>query len=96
MSTPVYDVAVIGGGIVGLATAMALTQRHTALSIIVIEAEDGVGTLLFDRRGRVSNVADAKITISPKDECPTGADLVRALTMTAAGQVHVTKEACGT
>ena len=61
-----------------------------------VEAEDGVGTLLFDRRGRVSNVADAKITISPKDECPTGADLVRALTMTAAGQVHVTKEACGT
>lgn len=42
MSTPVYDVAVIGGGIVGLATAMALTQRHTALSLIVIEAEDGL------------------------------------------------------
>ena len=42
MSTPVYDVAVIGGGIVGLATAMALTQRHTALSLLVIEAEDGL------------------------------------------------------
>lgn len=40
MSVPVYDVAVIGGGIVGLATAMALTQRHTALSLIVLEAED--------------------------------------------------------
>ena len=41
MST-VYDVAVIGGGIVGLATAMALTQRHTTLSLIVIEAEEGL------------------------------------------------------
>jgi len=40
MSGPVYDVAVIGGGIVGLATAMALKTRHTALSLIVLEAED--------------------------------------------------------
>lgn len=33
-----YDVAVIGGGIVGCATAMALVQRH-ALSLVVLEAE---------------------------------------------------------
>ncbi|MCS6806459.1 MAG: L-2-hydroxyglutarate oxidase [Acidobacteriota bacterium] len=33
-----YDVAVIGGGIVGLATAMALTAR-ARLSLIVLEAE---------------------------------------------------------
>src|SRR5690606_3711165 len=40
MSSPVYDVAVIGGGIVGLATAMALTSRHAGLSLILLEAED--------------------------------------------------------
>ena len=35
----IYDVAVIGGGIVGMATAMQLS-RQANLSIIVIEAED--------------------------------------------------------
>jgi L-2-hydroxyglutarate oxidase len=40
--TPIrYDVAVIGGGIVGLATAMLLTSRHR-LSLIVLEAEDRI------------------------------------------------------
>jgi L-2-hydroxyglutarate oxidase len=34
-----YDVAIIGGGIVGLATARALTQQFR-LSLIVLEAED--------------------------------------------------------
>lgn len=34
-----YDVAIIGGGIVGMATAMALTQRRN-LSLVVLEAED--------------------------------------------------------
>jgi (S)-2-hydroxyglutarate dehydrogenase len=34
-----YDVAVIGGGIVGMATAMALTQRG-GVSLVVLEAED--------------------------------------------------------
>jgi L-2-hydroxyglutarate oxidase len=39
MGTPSYDIAVIGGGIVGLASAMALTARHRS-SLIVLEAED--------------------------------------------------------
>jgi L-2-hydroxyglutarate oxidase len=34
-----YDVAVIGGGIVGLATALALTERYHP-SLVVLEAED--------------------------------------------------------
>ena len=41
MSPKQYDVAVIGGGIVGLATAMMLTSRFR-LSLIVLEAEDHV------------------------------------------------------
>lgn len=40
-SQPTYDVAVIGGGIVGLATAMALAETP-GLSLIVLEAEDRV------------------------------------------------------
>jgi L-2-hydroxyglutarate oxidase len=41
MSTtaPSYDIAVIGGGIVGLATAMALTERTDA-ALVLLEAED--------------------------------------------------------
>ncbi|MGE5611104.1 MAG: FAD-dependent oxidoreductase, partial [Bacillota bacterium] len=34
-----YDLAVIGGGVVGLATAMALSSAYR-LSLIVVEAED--------------------------------------------------------
>jgi L-2-hydroxyglutarate oxidase len=39
MTTPTHDVAVIGGGIVGLASAMALTEQYR-LSLVVLEAED--------------------------------------------------------
>ena len=38
-SQPEYDVAVIGGGIVGLATAMAIAS-HGSGSLVVLEAED--------------------------------------------------------
>ena len=37
-ASKVYDVAVIGGGIIGLATAMALT-RGRPLSLVLLEAE---------------------------------------------------------
>ena len=39
MDAPRFDVAVIGGGIVGMATAMALV-RGTRVSVVVLEAED--------------------------------------------------------
>jgi (S)-2-hydroxyglutarate dehydrogenase len=41
MTTPRYDIAIIGGGIVGLASAMALTNRFHS-SVIVLEAEDRI------------------------------------------------------
>ena len=37
------DVAVIGGGIIGLATALALVQRFAGLSVVVIEKEPDIG-----------------------------------------------------
>src|SRR5574338_810856 len=34
-----YDIAIIGGGIVGMATAMALVEQ-TSAKVVVLEAED--------------------------------------------------------
>ena len=39
MSSPTYDVAIIGGGILGLSTGMTLTADKS-ISLIVLEAED--------------------------------------------------------
>jgi (S)-2-hydroxyglutarate dehydrogenase len=39
MGTTQYDIAIIGGGIVGMATAMALSTRNH-ISLVVLEAED--------------------------------------------------------
>lgn len=38
-----FDVAVIGGGIVGLATATALTRRRPGIKLVVLEAASEVG-----------------------------------------------------
>lgn len=43
-----YDVAVVGGGIVGLATARELILRHPSLSFILLEKEKELGGLSFN------------------------------------------------
>jgi L-2-hydroxyglutarate oxidase len=40
MTTATYDVTVIGGGIVGMATAREMLARDPGLSLLVLEAED--------------------------------------------------------
>ena len=42
--TPRYDVAIIGGGIVGLATARTLLHRFPALRLLLLEKESRVAT----------------------------------------------------
>lgn len=44
-----YDVAVVGGGIVGLATARELILRHPSLSFILLEKEKELGGLGFSK-----------------------------------------------
>lgn len=60
-NSTIYDVAIIGGGIVGMATAMALTnQAHTRL--IVLEAEDH---LAAHQTGHNSGVIHSGIYYKP-------------------------------
>ncbi|HCH09358.1 MAG TPA: L-2-hydroxyglutarate oxidase, partial [Dehalococcoidia bacterium] len=39
MNSRNYDIGIIGGGIIGLATAMRLTQEHPNQKVVVIEKE---------------------------------------------------------
>ncbi len=57
-----YDVIIIGGGIVGLATAWQLKQRAPALKLAVIEKE---GSLAFHQTGRNSGVLHSGIYYRP-------------------------------
>ena len=60
---PPYDVAVIGGGIVGLATALALTSRHPRKKIVVLEKEARVA---LHQTGHNSGVIHSGIYYPPK------------------------------
>jgi L-2-hydroxyglutarate oxidase len=56
-----YDVAIIGGGIVGLATAMALLERRK-LNLVILEAEDHVAA---HQTGNNSGVIHSGIYYKP-------------------------------
>lgn len=56
------DIAIIGGGIVGVATAHTLLNRHPGISITVLEKED---SLSRHQTGRNSGVVHAGIYYAP-------------------------------
>ena len=62
MSTSECDLAVVGGGILGLAVARELKSRHPELETIVLEAADRVGT---GQTGHNSGVIHAGIYYAP-------------------------------
>lgn len=61
-STPIYDVAIVGGGIVGLATAWQFQQKYPDRSIVLLEKESEVG---FHQTGRNSGVLHSGIYYKP-------------------------------
>ena len=71
-STPTYDIAIIGGGIVGLATAMALTKQYQ-VSVVVLEAENEVAA---HQTGHNSGVIHSGLYYKPGSlkaiNCTTG------------------------
>lgn len=57
-----FDFAIVGGGIVGLSTAMALTERFPRSSVIVLEKENAFAS---HQTGRNSGVIHAGIYYKP-------------------------------
>eukprot|EP00062_Callorhinchus_milii_P004248 gi/632942411/ref/XP_007886399.1/ PREDICTED: L-2-hydroxyglutarate dehydrogenase, mitochondrial [Callorhinchus milii] len=57
-----YDVAIVGGGIVGLASARELLQRHPKLTYVVLEKEN---ELAFHQSGHNSGVIHSGIYYTP-------------------------------
>ncbi|KAM8781924.1 L-2-hydroxyglutarate dehydrogenase, mitochondrial isoform 2-T2 [Rhynchonycteris naso] len=76
-STRAFDVVIIGGGIVGLASARALILRHPALSIGVLEKEKD---LALHQTGHNSGVIHSGIYYKPESLkaklCVQGAALI--------------------
>ena len=62
MMVPEYDVAIIGGGIVGLTTAMALTERAPGPKVAVLEKEPQVAA---HQSGRNSGVIHSGLYYRP-------------------------------
>ncbi len=73
-----YDFAVIGGGIVGLATAKALLNRHPGASLVVVEKEEA---LAQHQTGHNSGVIHAGVYYKPgslkAELCTAGARRTR-------------------
>ena len=68
-----FDVAIIGGGIVGLATAWQLLERYPTVRVLVLEKEAGVGE---HQTGHNSGVLHSGIYYKPGSlkarNCRTG------------------------
>lgn len=79
MAETVYDVAVIGGGIVGLATALGLAERFPMLRLVILEKE---ARLAAHQSSHNSGVIHSGIYYTPGSEkarlCVEGARLMLA------------------
>ena len=62
MADHTYDIAVVGGGILGIATAMELTHRFSKLTVGVVEKEK---VLAAHQTGHNSGVIHSGIYYKP-------------------------------
>ncbi|MPT24317.1 MAG: FAD-dependent oxidoreductase, partial [Starkeya sp.] len=73
-----YDYCIIGGGIVGLATAMALLEQRPGASLLILEKETSLG---LHQTGHNSGVIHAGIYYAPgtlkADLCKRGAQATK-------------------
>lgn len=90
MST-IYEIAIIGGGIVGLATAMELTKRGRS-SLIVLEAEDH---LAAHQTGHNSGVIHSGIYYKPGSLKARNCVAGRQAMYRFCEEYHIAHENCG-
>ena len=62
MSTPTWDVIVIGAGIIGLSSAMEISRRHPGKRVLILEKEDRPG---LHQSGHNSGVIHAGLYYRP-------------------------------
>ena len=78
MAEKKYDLVIIGGGIIGLATAMRISDEFPRLKVAVLEKEGEVAT---HQTGHNSGVIHAGIYYAPGSQkanfCSTGGKLLR-------------------
>lgn len=89
---PVSDLIVVGGGIVGLATAVRFTERHPGRTVTVLEKED---RLAAHQTGRNSGVMHAGLSYRPGSlkalNCRRGLAMLEAF----ADEHGIPREKCG-
>src|ERR1700704_2080896 len=87
-----FDITIIGGGIIGLATALEITQRWSSLKLAVLEKED---RLAAHQTGHNSGVIHSGIYYKPgslkAQTCVTGAKAIIAFCQ----QHNIPYEICG-
>jgi len=92
MSAKNYDFIIIGGGIVGLATAYKLQLKFPLKSVVVLEKENAIGK---HQTGRNSGVIHSGIYYKPKSykaiNCRNGRDQLVAF----AKEHHIDHDVCG-
>ncbi|SVD18180.1 uncharacterized protein METZ01_LOCUS371034, partial [marine metagenome] len=78
INTDRCDIAVIGGGILGIATAMRLAQEYPKYKVVVLEKEAG---LARHQTGHNSGVIHAGIYYTPGSQkanlCTVGSRMLR-------------------
>ena len=76
----IYDVTVIGGGIVGLATALRIKEQNPSLKLLIIEKEDVVAK---HQTGHNSGVIHSGLYYKPGSLAAGGIGTVRNSNMKA-------------
>lgn len=87
-----FDLAIIGGGIVGVAAALTLKQRHRELRICVVETE---GRVAAHQTGHNSGVLHSGIYYKPGSDksrhCRVGKEMMEAF----CDEHHIAWDRCG-
>jgi L-2-hydroxyglutarate oxidase len=87
-----FDVAVVGGGIIGLATARAILGDRPALRLVVLEKESAIAR---HQSGRNSNVLHSGIYYRPGSLKATMASRGRASMVAYCAEHGIPHEVCG-